>query len=76
MVADNSNNKVSASLVKTYCTENQIAYIKLPDNSLKGSDSHAAALNWVCRNILIDIKGIEWVGFIDHDVFLIKETFV
>ena len=56
--------------------ENQIAYIKLPDNSLKLSDSHAAALNWVSRNVLSSLKEVEWIGFIDHDCFPIREISV
>ena len=76
LVADNSNDKTSANMIRMYCMENQIAYIKLPDNSLKLSDSHAATLNWVSRNVLSSLKEVEWIGFIDHDCFPIREISV
>lgn len=76
LVADNSNDKAAAGMIREYCAQNRAAYIKLPDNPLKMSDSHAAALNWVCSNMAARLKEAEWVGFIDHDCFPIKEISV
>lgn len=72
LVLDNSSDVEMSSQIERLCDENKVAYIKLPENRFKLSKSHGSALNWACRNIL-DKTEFEYVGFLDHDCFPIKE---
>ncbi|MBO7255151.1 MAG: glycosyltransferase family 2 protein [Paludibacteraceae bacterium] len=75
IVADNSSNKDISLKIKEFCWRNHIIYIRLPKNYLgiiSASYSHAASLNWIYQK-LIKPKEPSYFGFIDHDLFPIKE---
>ena len=74
IIADNSSDSKCADLIRQYCEENKIAYIRLPKNYLNifsGSYNHATALNWVYKYVIRKRKPA-YFGFIDHDLFPIK----
>lgn len=75
IVADNSTNKEASLQIQALCKEEGIAYIRLPKNHLGKigpSYSHAAALNWVCKNIVRQ-RQPSYFGFIDHDLFPVRD---
>lgn len=74
IIADNSSDPKCAEMIRKYCNENNVCYIRLPKNHLKvfsGSYSHATALNWVYKHIVRKRKPT-YFGYIDHDLFPIK----
>lgn len=74
IIADNSSDSKCAEMIRKYCNENNVCYIRLPKNHLKvfsGSYSHATALNWVYKRI-VQKRNPEFFGFIDHDLFPVK----
>lgn len=76
LVADNSNQSSKSMEIKGFCHEHNVSYVKIPKNPLTGvraSGSHGIALNWVYRNIIQKYQP-KYFGFIDHDIFPIKET--
>lgn len=72
IVVDNSTSQDISNKIKSLCIEEDIEYYKLPQNPFSLSNSHGAAVNWVCKNIIDKIK-VKYVGFLDHDCFLIKK---
>ncbi len=76
IVINNSNNKKSSEKIFDFCKENKISYVKIPKNPLTGiraSGSHGVALNWCYKNIIKKYKP-EYFGFLDHDIFPLKDT--
>lgn len=75
IVADNSTDKSISLKIREFCKSNDIIYIRLPKNLLgivSASYSHAASLNWVYQKIILTNKPT-YFGFIDHDLFPIRE---
>lgn len=71
-IADNSTDLKYRKELALICKNENIGYISLPINPYKnGSQSHAAAINWVVRNYLT-FKKPSYFGFIDHDIFPIE----
>lgn len=76
VIGDNSSNSAQSALIRAWCREQNISYVKIPKNPLTGirmSGSHAIALNWCYRNIIQKYKPI-FFGFLDHDIFPIVST--
>ena len=72
IVCDNSNKEYEANLIKEVCKKYDITYIRVSINTPSGmSDSHGRALNWVYNNVIK--KRQNNFGFLDHDIFPIKE---
>lgn len=74
IIADNSSDQNCANLIRDYCKENGVCYIRMPKNYLNiigGSYSHATALNWIYKHI-ISKRCPAFFGFTDHDLFPIK----
>ncbi len=72
IIADNSSDTASREKIAAYCKKEGIAYISLPENpNENGSRSHAAAMNWILKNYLLQ-KAPAYFGFIDHDIFPIE----
>lgn len=73
VVADNSSCTKQASEIKAICESKQIPYIKLPPNPVTHpSRSHGLALNWIWKNIVLNLDELQKVGFIDHDCYPIR----
>lgn len=71
IICDNSNDFEKAIAIKNICKNNDITYIHVTIKKPSGySDSHGRALNWVWENIILRRKNN--FGFIDHDIFPIK----
>jgi hypothetical protein len=71
IVVDNSTDLKVREQLFHFCLENKIAYISLPKNFLNwigGSYSHAAALNYVYKHIIVKRQPFAF-GQIDHDLF-------
>jgi len=76
VVADNSSKKDISEKIKAFCSINNISYIKIPYNPLtnvRASGSHGVALNWCYKN-LIQKYNPKYFGFLDHDIFPLKEV--
>lgn len=76
LVVDNSSDKNTSQDLYRFCKSENISYVKVPKNPLTGiraSGSHGVALNWCYKNIIQKYKP-RFFGFLDHDVFPIKET--
>lgn len=76
IIADNSDKEEMSSAIESFCYEHEISYIKIPKNPLTGlraSGSHGIALNWVYKNV-IEKYPPTFFGFLDHDIFPIKEV--
>lgn len=76
VVADNSDDTGISNEIRNWCAQNSISYVQLPHNILtkvRASGSHGLALNWCYKNIIQKYKPI-YFGFIDHDIFPLKET--
>ena len=73
IVADNSTNDILSRKIEQICNDSEIIYIKIPNNPYKLSESHGAALNWVCKNIIAGTEA-QYVGFLDHDCFPINRA--
>lgn len=74
IIADNSSDLESADLIRKFCEDNKVSYIRLPKNHLhifSGSYNHATALNWIYKHV-IRKRNPAYFGFIDHDLFPIK----
>ena len=77
LVIDNSSENTKSFEIENICRENDIAYVKVPENpySIKfksPSRSHAAAVAWAKRHVLSHVH-CKYVSFIDHDIFPIKK---
>jgi hypothetical protein len=75
IIADNSSNQFFRQEIQNICSKHNIFYVSIPEIHLKPSWSHAAALHWVFINIIKKRKSPVF-GFIDHDIFPVKETFI
>jgi hypothetical protein len=73
IIADNSNIPEIRKEIYEICNNHGVLYIELPSIKLKPSWSHAAALHWSFKN-LIKKRNAPYFGFIDHDIFPIRET--
>jgi hypothetical protein len=75
LIADNSNDREKSKAIADFCKQNNISYIRLPKSraldSVSGSYSHGAALNWLYYHYILPRKP-RYFGFIDHDIYLIK----
>lgn len=71
IIIDNSNNTSKSQEIENICTKNKTSYVKLPENRLKASHSHALSLNYTMKNIALQQK-TKYIWFLDHDCFLIK----
>jgi len=73
IIVDNSDDAESSRRIKTICKEFSRPYIKLPQNAHgRGSNSHALALNWCMRQLILKLKPA-YFGFIDHDIYPVKK---
>jgi len=73
LVIDNSSSTEKANKIREICKSKQVPYLKLPPNPVKHpSRSHGLALNWTWKNIILNLKQLTKVGFIDHDCYPIK----
>ena len=73
VVIDNSNCAESSRQILNICRQHKISYFKLPWNREKHPNrSHGLALNWIWKNIVTRLEGVERIGFIDHDCFPVK----
>ena len=74
-VFDNSTNKEVCQSVQSVCRKHMVGYVKLPSQLFlpKGyvSYSHGIALNYICKNYLVDSLA-RYVMFLDHDIFPMK----
>lgn len=71
IVVDNSSDKEASLRIRRQCETDGVAYVRLHRNSLgrfSGSYSHAAALNWTYRHVIMPRRAFAF-GFIDHDIF-------
>ncbi len=76
LVADNSSDINIRKQIESYCSDENISYLSLPHNLLNhvgGSYSHAMCLNYVYKHVIKKCKP-RIFGFIDHDLFPIKEV--
>ena len=73
IIVDNSSDNEISEKIRKICIEQDTMYIRLPENNLFTSQSHALALNYTCKNI-IDKRWCKYFGFLDHDIFPIKKT--
>lgn len=76
VVADNSSKKDISEKIKDFCSANKISYVKIPCNPLtnvRASGSHGVALNWCYKNLIQKYKP-KYFGFLDHDIFPLKEV--
>ena len=76
LIADNSSDDKNSDLIYAKCIHEKVDDIKVPRQKMfKNSTSHAIALNWVYKKIIYNCK-FDTVGFLDHDIFPIKDTFI
>lgn len=71
IIVDNSNIPERRDEIRTICKENRLLYIGMPqlENSfIRGSKSHAVALNWVYYQVVLK-RNSRWFGFLDHDIY-------
>lgn len=71
IIVDNSTDRNKRDELYKYCLENNIAYIGLPKNLLNtigSSYSHAMALNYAYRHVIVKRRPYAF-GQIDHDLF-------
>ncbi len=74
-IIDNSTKKNVSKLIKEFCKNENIEYVKIPqiNITLNPSDSHGLAINWAIKNFIKPRKA-KYFGIIDHDIFPIKPT--
>ena len=70
LVADNSSDREESSAVRRIIDVGG-GYVRLPPNPFRLSQSHAAALNWTCRNVLAN-NNITSALILDQDVMPFK----
>lgn len=78
IIADNSDDPDKKNEIKAICDSENILYIEIPKLSdswcrVGGSQSHAAALNWVYYRIVKKRKP-KMFGFLDHDIYPLREV--
>ena len=72
IVADNSSDEGCRMKIADFCKKEKISYVSLPENPFStGSQSHAAAINWMIKNYIL-AKRPAYFGFIDHDIFPVE----
>ena len=72
IVVDNSSDRSVRHKIERLCKERGVGYVSLPHNFYTySSNSHGLALNWVYRHLVLAINP-QYVGFLDHDVFPIR----
>jgi len=75
IIADNSKLPEKREEIKKICLEENIPYIGIPQLSMNryigGSNSHAAALNWIYYQLINKIRPCKF-GFLDHDIYPLK----
>jgi hypothetical protein len=52
IIVDNSSDNEISEKIRKICIEQDTMYIRLPENNLFTSQSHALALNYICKNIV------------------------
>ena len=71
IILDNSTDGTASGKIRDYCQQHGIPYVRLPQNPLNrfgSSYSHAAVMNWMCRNVISKRNPACW-GVLDHDLF-------
>lgn len=71
IVIDNSSDALQAEKICEVCKSTSTPYLRLHKNRMgifSGSYSHAAAVNWTYRHIVLSRQPFGF-GFIDHDIF-------
>ena len=71
IVIDNSSDALQAEKICEVCKSTNTPYLRLHKNRMgifSGSYSHAAAVNWTYRHIVLSRQPFG-CGFIDHDIF-------
>lgn len=71
IVIDNSSDSGQAERIYKVCLSTNTPYLRLHKNRMgifSGSYSHAAAVNWTYRHIVLSRQPFGF-GFIDHDIF-------
>lgn len=75
-VFDNSTDEKEAEQISILCRQDGVNYIRLPHNPYRGhghgSVSHGVALNYAWKHYLSKRDGRNWIGIIDHDIFLVN----
>lgn len=61
VIVDNSSDSAAADKIKQI-SRGYLLYIKVPNNPFVLSESHGAALNWACKNVVGKLL-IRYVGF-------------
>jgi len=75
IVVDNSSDKNQSMLIRSICEKSGVGYIRLHKNYMhifSGSYSHATAINWTYRHVILPRKPFGF-GFIDHDIFPVTD---
>ena len=71
IVIDNSSDSAQAEKIHDVCLSSKTPYLRLHKNRMgvfSGSYSHAAAVNWTYRHLVMSRQPFGF-GFIDHDIF-------
>jgi hypothetical protein len=69
VIIDNSDIEEQSRKIEMVCREFDRPYIKLRGNFHgRGSNSHALALNWAYRQLVLRYKP-DYFGFLDHDIY-------
>ena len=71
IVIDNSSDALQAEKICEVCSSTNTPYLRLHKNRMgifSGSYSHATAVNWTYRHIVLSRQPFGF-GFIDHDIF-------
>jgi hypothetical protein len=76
IIADNSTDREKRKRIQSICAQHRVAYISLPLNPTyrflgKASYAHGMAMNWLYYNFIRHRRPAIF-GFIDHDLFPIK----
>lgn len=69
-IIDNSNNIQELKKIKEICVENNVSYFAPNINVTDASNHHGLALNYAYNSLK---NNFDYLLFIDHDVFPIKE---
>lgn len=68
VICDNSRDKDATREIRELAEEAGVPWLRLPRNPWRSaSRSHAAAMNWVRRN-LAERCDADFIGFVDHDL--------
>lgn len=78
VVIDNSTNDHISGQISKLCHKLKVIYLKVPYNPYNNVDSsysHGFALNWATTQ-LGSLPTPKYYGFIDHDLFLLRPTYM